>query len=104
MQFIGSKFPCTGIRFVDSTTLDVCNNHRIQQHKVFKDTAQRGKSSTEWFYDFKLHLVINDHRNILNFCLILGNLDDRNRKVIGYLTKNLFGKLFAELLDKGGSL
>ena len=37
---------CGGISFVDSTTIDVCDNHRIQQHKVFKGIAQRGKSST----------------------------------------------------------
>lgn len=34
---------CTGTSFVDSTTIDVCDSHRIQQHKVFKDIAQRGK-------------------------------------------------------------
>jgi len=37
---------CSGISFIDSTTLDVCDNHRINQHKVFKDIVQRGKSST----------------------------------------------------------
>ena len=44
---------CTGINFIDSTTLDVCDSHRIYSHKVFKDFAQRGKSSTGWFYGFK---------------------------------------------------
>lgn len=67
---------CTGINFVDSTTIDVCDNHRIQQHKVFKDIAQRGKSSTGWFYGFKLHLTINDKGEILNFCLTTGNVDN----------------------------
>ncbi len=33
---------CTGISFADSTTIDVCDSHRIQQHRVFKDIAQRG--------------------------------------------------------------
>ena len=51
---------CTGTSFVDSTTIDVCDSHRIQQHKVFKDIAQRGKSSTGWFYGFKLHISINE--------------------------------------------
>lgn len=89
---------CTGISFVDSTTIDVCDNHRIQQHKVFKGIAQRGKSSTGWFYGFKLHLVINDRGEILDFCLTAGNTDDRNPHVMDSLTKNIFGKLFA---DKG---
>ena len=89
---------CTGTSFVDSTTIDVCNSHRIQQHKVFKNIAQRGKSSTGWFYGFKLHISINDCGEILNFCFTCGNKDDRNPEVMGHLTKNIFGKLFA---DKG---
>lgn len=40
---------CTGISFVDFTIIDVCDNYRIQQYKVFKDVAQRGKSFTGWF-------------------------------------------------------
>ena len=89
---------CSGISFIDSTTLNVCDNHRINQHKVFKDIAQRGKSSMGWFYGFKLHISINDCGEILNFCLTPGNIDDRNFKVIKQLTKSMFGKLFA---DKG---
>lgn len=92
------KGNCTGISFVDSTTLDVCDTHRIPQHKVFQEVAQRGKSSTGWFYGFKLHLIINDKGEILNFCLTAGNKDDRNHKVMKHLTKKLFGALFA---DKG---
>lgn len=98
MHSISSNFPCTGISFVDSTTLNVCDSHRISQHKVFQGIAQRGKSSTGWFYGFKLHLIINDCGEILSFCLTPGNVDDRNQKVMEHLTKGIFGKLFA---DKG---
>lgn len=98
MHSISFKFPCTGINFVDSTTLDVCDSHRIPQHKVFKGITQRGRSSTGWFYGFKLHLVINDCGEILSFCLTLGNIDDRNQKVMEHLTKGIFGKPF---VDKG---
>ena len=83
---------------MDSTTLDVCDSHRISQHKVFQGIAQRGKSSTGWFYGFKLHLTVNDSGEILNFCLTPGNVDDRNPKVMKQITKNIYGKLFA---DKG---
>lgn len=98
IQHQGSHSAHTGISFLDSTTLDVCDNHRISQHKVFQGIAQRGKSSTGWFYGFKLHLIINDLGEILSFCLTPGNVDDRNRKVIHHLTKELYGKVFA---DKG---
>lgn len=87
---------CTGISFIDSTTLDVCDNRRIYSHKVFKDIAQRGKSSTGWFYGFKLHLVVNDKGEILSFNLTPGNTDDRNINVIEKLTKDLFGKLVGD--------
>jgi DDE family transposase len=51
---------CTGISFIDSTSLAVCHPARIQQHRVFRVDARRGKTSVGWFYGFKLHLVVND--------------------------------------------
>ena len=35
---------CSGISFVDSTALEVCDNHRIHNHRVFEGIAQRGKA------------------------------------------------------------
>ncbi len=87
---------CTGISFIDSTSLDVCLNQRIASHKVFAGLAQRGKTSTGWFFGFKLHLVFNDRGEILNVTLTPGNVDDR--KPVPELVKRLFGKLFG---DKG---
>jgi IS5 family transposase len=87
---------CTGISFVDSTSLDVCLNQRIQSHKVFAGLAARGKTSTGWFFGFKLHLVVNDRGEILQFCISPANVDDR--KPVPHLAKKLFGKLFG---DKG---
>ncbi len=54
------------------------------------------KSSTYWFYGFKLHLIINDRDEILSVSLTSGNIDDRNRNVISRLTKQIYGKLFAD--------
>jgi hypothetical protein len=87
---------CTGISFLDSTPLAVCDNHRIRQHKVFDGVAHRGKSSTGWFFGFKLHLLFNDRGELLNMALTPGNVDDR--KPVPRLVKRLFGKIFA---DKG---
>jgi hypothetical protein len=89
---------CTGISFIDSTTLKVCRNQRINSHKVFKGIAARGKSSMGWFFGFKLHLVCNEKGELLSFYLTKGNVDDRNPKHIKSLTKKLFGKMFG---DKG---
>lgn len=87
---------CTGISFIDSTSLDVCLNQRIHRHKVFAGLAARGKTSTGWFFGFKLHLVVNDRGEILQLCITPGNVDDR--KPVLRLVKRLFGKLFG---DKG---
>jgi len=87
---------CTGISFIDSTSLDVCLNQRIAAHKVFAGLAARGKTSTGWFFGFKLHLVINDRGELLNVTLTPANIDDR--KPVPKLVRDLFGKLFG---DKG---
>ena len=87
---------CTGITFIDSTTLAVCKNPRIHCHKTFAGLAQRGKTSTGWFYGFKLHLIVNDRGELLDFVLTPGNVDDRTP--VPRLARGLFGKLFG---DKG---
>jgi transposase len=87
---------CTGISFIDSTSLDVCLNQRIASHKVFAGLAERGKTSTGWFFGFKLHLVINDRGELLNVTLTPANVDDR--KPVPNLVRKLFGKIFG---DKG---
>jgi hypothetical protein len=86
----------TGIGFIDSTPVKVCHNRRIYQHKVFKGYAERGKSSTGWFYGFKLHLIINDRGEICAFYLSRGNVDDRAPMVIDPLCRELWGKLFGD--------
>jgi hypothetical protein len=79
----------TGLYFVDSTTLRVCRNQRINSHKTFVNFAQRGKSSMGWFYGFKLHLVINNRGELMSFHVTPGNVDDR--KPVPGLFKNLNG-------------
>jgi hypothetical protein len=87
---------CTGINFIDSTPLRVCHNLRIASHRVMAKLARRGKTSTGWFYGFKLHLITNDRGELLDVCLTPGNVDDR--KPVEKLSAQLFGKLFG---DKG---
>lgn len=76
--------------------LTVCHARRIHSHRVFKQLAKRGKTSTGWFYGFKLHLIINDKGEILSYMLTPGNVDDR--EPVPWLCKDILGKLFG---DKG---
>jgi len=85
---------CTGISFLDSTDLTVCHNKRISSHKVFAGAAARGKTSTGWFFGFKLHMLFNDRGELLEVALTAGNVDDR--KPVPAMVKRLFGKIFAD--------
>lgn len=89
---------CTGISFIDSTPLRSCHIKREKQHKTFKGIAEKGQCSIGWFYGFKLHLIINDKGEILDFILTPGNVDDREPLKSIDLHKRIFGKLFG---DKG---
>lgn len=87
---------CTGISFIDATPLKVCHNLRIRSHKVFLGSAARDKSSTGWYFGFKLHLAINERGEILGFYLTAANVDER--VPVDWITQDLWGKLIG---DKG---
>ena len=90
------QYPSSEINFVDSTCVKVCHNRRIARHKTFSNIAQRSKTSVDWFYGFKLHLIINDEGELVNCFISSGNLDDR--KGLLKMVNGLKGNVFA---DKG---
>jgi hypothetical protein len=85
-----------GIHFIDSTVLTVCHAKRAISHRTFKDIARWGKTSTGWFFGFKLHLVMNHLSEIVAFRLTSGHVNDRIP--VPDLLKNMRGKAYA---DKG---
>ena len=87
---------CTGISFVDSTTLKACHIKREKQNKVFSGIATKGKSTIGWFFGFKLHIIINDKGEILSFVITQGNVDDREPLNSESFIKSVFGKLYAD--------
>ncbi len=93
---LNNRGKITGIAFVDSTSIDVCHNKRIPRNKVFRGLAKRGKTTSGWFYGFKLHLIINENGEILAFQLTPGNVSDVS--VVETLSRGIIGKLFG---DKG---
>ena len=88
----------TGISFIDATPIRVCNNKRIDNHKVFKGIATTAKSSMGWFDGFKLHLIINNKGELLDFTITQGHIDERSPIKHQNFLKKTYGKLFA---DKG---
>ena len=99
----------TGIYYIDSTALPVCHIKRSSRHKVFEGLAEYGKSSVGWFFGLKLHLVVNQHAQLIAFRLTRGNKHDASQaegmlKSLkglafgdkGYIGKELFEKLFGQ--------
>ena len=95
--------------FIDATPMAVCRNLREKRHKVFKGLAKKGKTSTGWFFGFKLHFVFNTHGEIVRMQISGGNVDDRSpvmdlmreisAKLIGdrgYISKKLSAALFEQ--------
>jgi hypothetical protein len=95
LAYLQSRYgACTGISFVDWTSLEVCDPKRISGHRVFAADTSRGKTSMGWFFGFKLHLVVNDRGELLACYLTSGNVDDRTP--IPSLVKRRRGKLFGD--------
>ena len=55
-----------------------------------------GKSTMEWFYGFKLHLIVNERGELLSFKWTEGDVDDR--KPFPGMCQSIMGKFFG---DKG---
>ena len=95
LAYLQSRYgACTGISFIDSTSLKVCHPKRISGHRVFAADAKRGKTSVGWFYGFKLHLAVNDQGDLLACSLTPGNVDDR--KPVPTMVRRLRGKLIGD--------
>lgn len=65
------------IKLTDSTPIPVCKNIRISSHKVMKRLATRYKTTTGYFYGLKLHVITDEHGNLLKLMFTTGNVDDR---------------------------
>lgn len=86
----------TGTYFVDSKKLVACHNLRIYSHKVFKNIAQRGKSSTGWFFGLKLFALINQYGQIIRFAITPGNIADNDENFMIKFLDGIKGKVFGD--------
>ena len=100
----------TGIYYIDASCLPVCNLKRSKRNKVFKTIAEYGKTSVGWFFGLKLHVVINNHGELIAFKITKGNVHDgveaksllASLKGLAFGDKGYIGKkLFDELFKNG---
>ena len=87
---------CTVISIIDSTPLKSCNIKRAHSHRMMKGWAAKGKCTMGWYYGFKLHIVINDRGEIIQWTHTPGNVDDREPLKDKDFKQRLFGKIFAD--------
>lgn len=96
LKWLCAQSQRTGYYVIDSKPLAVCDNHRISTNKVFGSKAARGKSSMGWFFGWKVHLVINQYGELINFMLTQANVADNNAHVLTHLLDNLKGQCFGD--------
>ena len=91
------------IAYVDSTPIPVCKVIRSKRHRTMKNVAQYSKSTTGWYYGWKLHLTMDyETSRVLHLEPSEAKLDDR--KYLESIMKD--PKLFLEsgsmfVADKG---
>lgn len=85
-----------GEYFIDSTLLAVCGLKRTSTNKIFKGFAEIGKTTKGWVFGFKLHLVINTKREIMNIVITKAATNDVTQ--VELLEQNFVRKLYG---DKG---
>ncbi len=85
---------CSGISFIDFTPLRVCHNKRIHNHKVFDGLAQKDHCSLGFFYGFKVHFIVTETGQVVDFMITSANIDDRKPLQVKGFIKKLWGKLF----------
>ena len=91
---------------MDSSCLPVCHLKRQKRHKTFEAIAEFGRTSVGWFFGLKLHLVMNNHGELIAFKMTKGNRHDSKAADSlltslqglafddkGYICKNLFDEL-----------
>lgn len=98
LQVLISNSSRTGFYFIDSKKLAVCHNKRIHSHRVFEGVAERGKTSVDWFYGLKVHLLINNMGQIVRFAITPGNIVDNNTELLKDILFDLKGECYG---DKG---
>lgn len=69
---------------------------RAHSHRTMEGWAAKGKCTMGWLYGSKLHILINNRVEIIQWTLTPGNLDDCELLKDKDFTQWLFGEIFAD--------
>jgi len=83
-----------GLKFTDSTKLEVCRIKREFSHKVALGIASKSKSTMGWFYGFRLHIICNELMQILKLKFTTATGDER--KTLEMMWNDIFGIIIAD--------
>jgi hypothetical protein len=75
-ELLSLTFAPAKLNFVDSTFLEVCKLHRVDDHKVAKNIAKFGKNHQGWHYGFKMHTAISFFKQLSSVVFTPANVDD----------------------------
>lgn len=84
----------TGIKFFNPTSIKVSHNLRNPKHKTLASSASRGKGTIDWFYGFKLHLIVNHQGDIVAAKITPANVHDI--KPVKNMVVESMNKLYAD--------
>lgn len=84
----------SGLKFTDSTKLEVCRIKREFSHKVCFGIASKSKSTMGWFYGFRLHIICNELMQILKLKITTATNDER--KILETMWNDIFGMIIAD--------
>ena len=62
---------------MDATKLSIYHCRREKRNKVFREIAEKCKTSMGWVFGFKMYMIINDLGQIIAIKITKGNIDDR---------------------------
>lgn len=82
------------IKHIDGSIIPVCLKKNAKHHKTMKDYAGWTKSTTDWWYGLKIHMVSDLYRTTLNVAFTPANTDERS--VVIDLVKDLEGLFVAD--------
>jgi len=83
----------SAIKFADSTMIEVCKLHRVDDYKVAKDLVAFGKNWQGWHFGFKLHAAIDPSGILCSIALTPADMYDAQMlpKLNNCFTKYLIG-------------